>query len=104
MEKKSYGYKSTHDFTNFKTVCAFLNAINDRIIKMNIAEDNQILTKRIRELRSKTRLSSPSMKKEKETFKNRAIFSVSQILAFEQILQIRPIANAQVKTVIHQIF
>ena len=63
-----------YDFTKFRTICAFDNAIKNDIITMYMTnnEQNQ-LAKSVREFKSKKRALNPNMKKEKRDMINRAV-------------------------------
>ena len=64
-------YKNTYDITKFKTICAFGNTIKNAIITMYMESDEQnLLAKSIRKLKSKTISSNPNMKMETERIIN----------------------------------
>ena len=60
------GSNKTYDFRKFKTIHAFGNEIRNNIISMSMANEQNQLSKHIREFKSKTRPQNSESKKVKE--------------------------------------
>ena len=64
------GSNKTYDFRKFKTIRAFGNEIRNNIISMSMANNQNQLSKHIREFKSKTRPQNSESKKVKEDVLN----------------------------------
>ena len=68
------GCKTTYDFTKFKIIRSFGDAIENGIVMMDMAKDEQRqVAKKITESQQKTKLKNLNMKKEKESVQNSAL-------------------------------